>query len=122
MNIKSTITTAFAVTVIFGVAACGSTASSNQPAVTTPESVAASIGCTNVTAGSTQEIYVKSLSTCQLDGKKVNLYSFANETDRDNWMKVASSFSGSGTYFPEGLVVVSAPDTATADTIRAKLG
>lgn len=122
MRTNRTIIVGLATVAVVGIAGCSNSGTSANAEATTPESVATSIGCTNVTSDSTHEIYVKSVSTCQLGGKQVRLYSFANETDRDNWMKVATSFTGSGTTFPQGLVVVSAPDTATADVIRAKLG
>jgi|SRR5215831_1417532 len=80
-----------------GVAACGSSGSSPaSPAVgTAPQIslVAQQVGCTNLQAVEPVTLYASEEVTCQHGGNTWDLATFADNTQRDNWLRVASVYA-----------------------------
>lgn len=62
------------------------TACSSGSAYASASNIASKIGCTSPTPS--QQLNSQSGVSCTLDGKKVDIYVFANNTARDNWLVV----------------------------------
>jgi hypothetical protein len=96
----------------FLLAACGHTGTKAGPY--TVQQMATRLGCTY--EGGSTEVYVKEGGPCG----GWTLYTFGDNTARDNWVKAAKGFGGN---FLEGdRWVVSADTAALIGQAKAKLG
>lgn len=98
--------------------ACGGGGSST-PAVSSGADVAKVVGCTGYQGGTEQQ-YVAEGGTCKVDGADVYVYYFADNADRDNWVKVATVAAG-GEYVV-GDHFAAQGDTSQVKAMAAKSG
>lgn len=84
-----------------------------------PQAMADELGCDTFTATTTEELGVREIGTCNLDGKEVRLLTFASNDARDTYVKIASEFGGR--YVVKDRQVFTSDDGATVDAINAKV-
>lgn len=75
--------------------------------------LAKAASCSGYQKDSEPEMFVQEQGNCQIDGKDVVVYVFADNTARDNWVKVAKAAGASG-YIGEGSKWVLTSDDKTA--------
>lgn len=86
---------------VLALAGCSSSkGASSAPAGAAPltiAQVATKVGCTDVKAGDVQ-VGTKEAATCTKAGHDLYLYTFADDSARDNWLKVANAAGALGSF------------------------
>jgi hypothetical protein len=76
------------------VAACGGTsAPKDVTGAPTLQSAAASLGCTGLEPMSQPTMFASAEGNCEWQGRSVDLATFASDTLKTNWLKIATQFS-----------------------------
>lgn len=91
---------------------------SGGPDVSSGQDVADAVGCTGFENDS-EEMFVSEGGTCTLDGEEIQVYYFADNAARDNYVDVAKQF-GANMLMGDHWVV--SAESATLDKIKADIG
>jgi len=93
--------TALAAVAVLALAGCstakGTTAAPADAAPLTLAQVATKVGCADMKAGDVQ-VGTKEAATCTKAGHTLYLYTFADDSARDGWMKVAKAAGALGSF------------------------
>lgn len=86
----------------------------------TSAKVAEAADCGSYAAESTEELFVRELGKCSINGSEVSVYTFADNGKRDDWLKAASSFGGK--YLVLDKAILTSDTTSALDTAEGKVG
>jgi hypothetical protein len=84
----------------------------------TASTIAERVGCTGYETSS-EQIFVTESGTCRIDGRKVELYYFADPAARDTYVDIAAEEGGLYLVGPDFAVEA---DRTTLETLRAQHG
>jgi hypothetical protein len=94
---KLTALVAVAVLALAGCSTAKGTTAAPEATPLTIAQVAAKVGCADVKAGDLQ-VGTKEAATCTKAGHTLYLYTFADDSARDGWMKVAKGAGALGSF------------------------
>lgn len=102
---------------LVALAACGGGGSDGP---VTPASLASDLGCSGFTATTTEELGVREVGTCSLDGSSVRVLTFATNDARDTFVTVAQQFGGIYVVVDQGAYGVESQ--SAAEKVKDKVG
>jgi hypothetical protein len=82
-----------AVVLAAAIAGCGGSAPTDATGAPTLRSAATSLGCTDLKPMSQPTMYASAEGNCQYHGRSVDLATFATDTLKQNWLKIATQFA-----------------------------
>jgi len=81
---------------VLALAACSSTPAA--PAIASASDLASKAGCSSSYVAGSSQPGIKDGGKCTVDGETVYLYTFADDSARDNWLKIARGAGAIGTF------------------------
>ena len=87
------------------------------------QAVAEKLGCQDVAAKTSSEMFVEDWYQCDFEGKMISIYTFATPQDQADWTEPAVAVAGAENVIDAGdSVVVLTYEDGTGAAVAAKLG